>query len=225
MLEAKKNRIFESLFAIYNRNLLKRRFKSFKVSGLNYLLNHDANIPLLIYCNHSSWWDGLAIFQISYKAKLDSFVLMEEKNLKRYFLFRMLGAFSIDRNDPRSAVESLKYSVKLFETKSSRTLWIFPQGEILPNDCRPIRFFRGMSKIVEDIGDCHVASLSINYEFLQDFKPEIFVRIHEPEQFKKNDVFNSKLQTEMFSQTMTKNLDQLRIDIINNSLSEYESIF
>jgi len=225
MLKAKKNKAFETLFALYNRNLLKRRFTSFQISGLNFLLNKNNTLPLIIYCNHSSWWDGLAAFQISYNAGLESFILMEEKNLKRFFLFRKLGAFSVDRDNPRSASESLKYAVRLINENPLRTLWIFPQGEILPNDLRPIRFYRGLAKILENTGDCFVTSLSFRYEFLGEFKPRIFVRITEPQRFTKNSVFNSKNQTDIFARNMAENLDRLKNDIIENQLSEYVSLF
>src|SRR5688500_17469225 len=107
MLEANKSRIFERIFSLYNRNLLKRRFHSLHVSGLDFLFNKQDGIPLLIYCNHSSWWDGLVAFQISYQTGLDSFLMMEEKQLKDLFLFRRLGVFSVVREDPRQAFKSI----------------------------------------------------------------------------------------------------------------------
>src|SRR5215203_6294103 len=100
MLEANKSVIFERLFALYNRNLLKRRFYSLQVSGLDFLFNKNSNVPLIIYCNHSSWWDGLVAFQLSFETCLDSFVMMEEKHLRKLFLFRLLGAFSVVQEKP-----------------------------------------------------------------------------------------------------------------------------
>lgn len=224
MLEANKSAFFEKIFAIYNRNLLKRRFHSLNVSGLDFLFNKHSNVPLIIFCNHSSWWDGLIAFQISFHAKLNSFVMMEEKQLKDLFLFRKLGAFSVVRDNPREAFQSLKYAARILKKDSTSVLWIFPQGEILPNDLRPIRFYNGLSKIVELTGECAAASLSMRYEFLGEFKPQIFVKIDKPEKFLTGERFHSKKLTKLLTEKMTENLNGLKNDVVNNKTEGYQSI-
>lgn len=224
MLEANKSAIFEKIFAVYNRNLLKRRFHSLRISGLNFLFNKNTNIPLIIYCNHSSWWDGLVAFQISYKTRLNSFVMMEEKQLKDLFFFRKLGAFSVVREKPREAVQSIRYAAKMLNKDAGTTLWIFPQGEILPNDSRPLIFFRGLSKIIMHTGNCETTSLTIRYEFLGEFKPQIFVKIEKPKSISQIEKSNSRQLSERLSERLTENLDSLRNDVINREFANYESI-
>lgn len=225
MLEANKSAAFEKLFAIYNRNLLKRRFYSFRVSGFDFLLNKYSNLPLLIYCNHSSWWDGLVAFQISYETGLQSFIMMEEKQLRKLFLFRLLGAFSVVRENPRAALKSLNYAANILRSDPNNTLWIFPQGEIMPNDLRPLKFYNGLAKIVKKVGNCMLVSLSMRYEFLGEFKPRIFVKIREPEFFSECEYLDTKKLTEKFSAQMTENLDSLKSDVIAQSFSGYKKIF
>ena len=224
MLEANKNRLFEAIFEVYNRNLLKRKFNSLSVSGLDFLINKSLNVPLVIYCNHSSWWDGLVTYQISRKANLDNFVMMEEKQLKKLFLFRKLGAFSVVRENPRQAAASINYSTKLLLENPNRVLWIFPQGEILPNDLRPFSFYNGLSKIVEKVKNCSVASLSIRYEFLGNFKPQIFAKVHQPQLISINQDFNAKKMTKIFAAEMTDSLDELKNDIMTGNLSKYQPV-
>lgn len=225
MLEANKSVLFEKIFAVYNRNLLKRRFHSFQITGLDFLLNKNVRIPLIIYCNHSSWWDGLVAFQISYENGLDSFMMMEEKQLKKLSLFRRLGAFSVVREKPRNAYRSIIYAAKLLGENPQRTLWIFPQGEILPNDLRPLKFYKGLGKIIEKVEKCQVTSLSIRYEFLGEFKPQIFVKIEEPEMISVGKDFNSKQLTEQFAKRLTENLEHLKTDISEQNFAAYKSIF
>ncbi|HEY0459643.1 MAG TPA: lysophospholipid acyltransferase family protein [Pyrinomonadaceae bacterium] len=225
MLEANKSALFEKIFALYNCNLLKRRFHSLQVSGLQFLLDKNPNIPLIIYCNHSCWWDGLVAFQISLKAGLDSFLMMEEKHLRRLFLFRLLGAFSVVREKPREGYKSMVYIRKLLSEKPRRTLWIFPQGEILPNDSRPLKFYNGLTKIAEKLRVCSVASLSMRYEFLGEFKPRIFAKIEEPELFSAAQHTDLKQLTERFAQQLTENLEKLKTDVVNQNFVDYKSIF
>jgi chlorobactene lauroyltransferase len=225
MLEANKSAIFEKIFAIYNRNLLRRRFFSFQVSGLDFLLNKSVWAPLIIYCNHSSWWDGLVAFQISYETSLRSFIMMEEKQLRKLFLFRRLGAFSVVREKPREALQSINYAAELLKNDPANTLWIFPQGEILPNDLRPLKFYNGLAKIVEKAGRCSITSLSIRYEFLGEFKPQIFVRIDEPKTISVDKDFDIKCLTGKLAARLTENLESLRDDVINRNLAGYKKIF
>jgi chlorobactene lauroyltransferase len=224
MLEANKCAFFEKIFSVYNRNLLKRRFHSLNVSGLDFLFNKNPSIPLIIYCNHSSWWDGLVAFQISFQAKLNSFVMMEEKQLKELFLFRKLGAFSVVRDNPRKAYQSIKYAARILNNDSASVLWIFPQGEILPNDLRPLRFYKGLTKIVELTRECAAASLAMRYEFLGDYKPRIFVKIEKPENFSSREISHAKQLSEILSEKLTENLDGLKNDVLHNKTEGYQSI-
>ncbi len=224
MLEAAKNKSFEKIFAIYNQNLLKRRFHSIQVSGLDFLREKDRQLPLIIYANHSSWWDGLAAFQISYNTKLDSFIIMEEKQLRKLYLFRKLGAFSIIRENAREAYKSLNYAAELLKKNVNRTLWIFPQGEILPNDIRPLKFYNGLTKIVEKVGNCYVLPVAFRYEFLGNYKPEIFVQIGEPEIYKSCKNLPIKIGTQIFSEKLTVILDSLMQDVLNKNVNSFEKI-
>ena len=222
MLKANKSRWFETLFAVYNRNLLKRRFHSFQVSNVNVLREET---PQIIYVNHSSWWDGLIAFEISRAVNADSFVMMEEKHLKKLFLFRRLGAFSVVRENPRQAIESINYAVGLLREKPNRAVWIFPQGEILPNDIRPLRFYRGLARLVEKVGACSVVPCAIRYEFLGEYKPEIFAVVGEPERFEKSTKIESKILTADFESKVTAALDALKGDIVFDRTADYEKIF
>jgi len=223
MLAAKKSRWFEEIFAVYNRNLVKRRFHSFQVSGLHYLMDKDATIPLLIYANHSSWWDGLLAFEISRAARLDIYVMMDEANLRRFFLFRRLGAFSVPKN-PRLAIESINYSADLLIENPKRTLWIFPQGEIVPNDLRPIRFFNGAARIVQKVGRCQTVPIAFRLEFTGDFKPEIYVKIGEPNLIETYENFESKKLTVNLSERLTEVLNELKCDVIYQKTESYNKI-
>ncbi|MGI8466890.1 MAG: lysophospholipid acyltransferase family protein [Pyrinomonadaceae bacterium] len=225
MLEANKSTWFEKIFRVYNRRLFKRKFDSFRVCGLENLRQKNPKTPLIIYANHSSWWDGLAAFEISRAAQLDAFVMMEEKQLRKLFLFRKLGAFSVVRKNPREAIKSVNYAAGLLKENSRRTLWIFPQGEILPNDSRPLNFFHGLSRVVEKTEKCAVVSAAMRYEFFGNFKPEILVKINLPEQFSVDKNFDAKKKTIEFENELTETLDNLKSEILTKNLQGYENIF
>lgn len=224
MLEARKSVWFERLFAIYNSNLINRRFNSLHVSGLNFLQARDKNFPLLLFANHSSWWDGLVAFQISRQIRLDSFLMMEEKQLRKLRLFRKIGVFSVVREKPREAIKSVIYAADLLREKPNRAVWIFPQGEILPNDIRPLGFYNGLAKIIEKVGICNVVPVAMRFEFLGEFKPDIFVKIGEPDTFKMDGNFISKKTTAIFENKLTETLNALKTQILTKNLEGYQNI-
>jgi 1-acyl-sn-glycerol-3-phosphate acyltransferase len=229
MLEANKSPWFENVFAVYNRNLLRRRFNSLLIDGLE-ILSEKLNRPTVIYSNHSSWWDGLIAFQISHQTNSDSFIMMEEKQLKSLPGFRKLGAFSVVRENPRQARESLHYAIGLLNEMPSRTLWIFPQGEIQPNDRRPLKFYNGLVRIIENVENCRVINLAMRYEFLGEFKPEVFVKIgaadfnHRINMTDTTYKKNRNNLTKTLADQLTDNLDRLKTDIINKRTDEYLNI-
>ena len=220
MLEANKSKIFEKAFSFYNTNLLRRHFDSFYINGLKSLTNFNSSLPLIIYANHSSWWDGLVAFQISQQVGFNSYVMMEEKQLRNLFLFRKLGAFSINREKNRSAVKSLNYAAQILDN-STNVLWIFPQGEILPNDVRPFQFFRGITKIIEKLGKCLTLCITFRYEFLGEYKPQIFANIGNIEESSSSKNFDLRKH---FENQTTKYLDILKRDILLQNFDRYQNI-
>lgn len=222
MLEAKKSALFENVFAVYNKNLLNRKFNSLKISGLENLKN--LSLPCLIYANHSSWWDGLTAFQISRFLRLDSYIMMEKKQLENLSLFRRLGAFSVVRENPREAFKSINYAVKILKVTPQRFVWIFPQGEILPNDLRPLKFFNGLTHIVRKMENCAALPVAFRYEFSGSFKPEIFVKIGQPEIYSNKNDFDKRILTENFTGKLTQTLDELKDDIFEKKFGNYQNI-
>lgn len=219
LLEANKSRWFETLFAVYNRNLFRRRFAALKVQGIENLQDRNSDLPLVLYANHSSWWDGLVAFEIGRAAGLDQFLMMEEKQLKQLFLFRRLGAFSVVRENPRESVRSINYAARILKEKPNRAVWIFPQGEILPNDARPLRFYGGLARILEKTERCRAAPVAMRYEFLGDFKPVAFAKIGCAETF--TNVTNVKGLTERLALRLTETLDELRAAVSAGETSEF----
>jgi 1-acyl-sn-glycerol-3-phosphate acyltransferase len=222
MLKANKSRLFETLFAVYNRNLFRRRFAALRVQGIENLQNRKLDLPLVLYANHSSWWDGLVAFEIGRAARLDHFLMMEEKQLKQLFLFRRLGAFSVVRENPRESLRSINYAAEILKEKPNRALWIFPQGEILPSDARPLHFYQGLARIIEKTGECVAAPVAMRYEFLSEFKPAAFAKIGRAEIFA--DVKDAKQLTEWFSTRLAEALDELKTKIASEKLNDLNDL-
>jgi 1-acyl-sn-glycerol-3-phosphate acyltransferase len=140
---------------------------------------HPADGPLIIYLNHPSWWDGYMAFILSRMVLGDQFqgyLMMEEQELRRYRFFTWSGCFSVDRHDARSAARSVAYISRLLAERRGRALVIFPQGEITPNDRRPIVTFAGAAHIARRAGGATLWPVALRYEFRGEQRPEAFIR-------------------------------------------------
>lgn len=224
MLRAKKSALFEKIFAVYNANLLRRRFGSFRAAGTVVLNEPESALPTIVYCNHAGWFDGLVAFQLSRTGGLDSYVMMEERQLRDLWLFRGLGAFSVVRENPREAARSIAYAAQLLRDDAGRTLWIFPQGEIVPADRRPVSFYHGVSRIVERTGRSRLVPLAIRYEFGGNFKPDIYVRAGRPEAAEVGNGAEAKALTRVLEKRMTDELDRLKSDYLSGELDAYVNV-
>jgi len=222
MILANKSKLFDLIFSLYNRNLIKRRFEGIYVCGLESLLS-QVGAPFLVYANHSSWWDGLIAYEISRLTSLDWYVMMEEKQLKKYFFFRWLGAFSIVRNDPKHSIESINYAATLLNSKNDVALLIFPQGKIEPNDLRPIKFESGIARIVLKLKKVALVPMACRYEFLGAFKPEIFVKLGSVKVVDGQSEKRPQLLKQM-QHDLTTILDELKSDICHSRVDSYRKI-
>ncbi|MCS6881044.1 MAG: lysophospholipid acyltransferase family protein [Oscillochloridaceae bacterium] len=144
-------------------------------------LPHPRNGPLIIYLNHSSWWDGYLMYvihRVVLRGRFDAHLLMEEKQLRRYRFFRWSGAFSINRDDPEDSRRSQAYAAALLRGgRRPRLLFIFPQGKIVPNDRRPLVTYPGIARIVAQVGAVNLCPVALRYELLGRQFPEAFIRI------------------------------------------------
>ncbi|MDZ7342930.1 MAG: lysophospholipid acyltransferase family protein [candidate division KSB1 bacterium] len=186
MIQARHTIWAEHLFSLYLSRLLKRHF--YGLSVLGEWPQTEANLPLLLLPNHSTWWDGFFVFMLNKQLfHRPAYLMMLEQELIRYRFFSRLGAFSINPQSFRGIKESLRYLVHALQQHSTpRPLGcIFPQGELLPWEARPLVYKRGLEVIFNMYGDkLNVLPLAIKTEFLQEQRPQTFFL------FGKNQVFD-----------------------------------
>jgi len=144
------------------------------LGGLDRLDGLDRSLPMVFYANHSNWWDGLVAFFLSREIlKVEPFAMMEEKQLVKYRFFRWIGAFSVDRDSPRAAFQSVQYALSIFN-KKNRALWIYPQGVMRANDMRPLGFQGGIARIADLPGGVQFIPVAHRYDFIMEQRPECF---------------------------------------------------
>ncbi len=171
MIKAQHSNFAHFIFKLYLKRLVKSSFHSFRLVG--EIPNINNSLPLIITPNHSTWWDGFFVYLLNEQFFMRKFyLLMLEKQLNKYKFFSKLGAFSIEQSAPKKVLESIHYSAGILNHDS--VFFIFPQGELLPNNIRPIRFQKGLKKIIEIYGKkLTILPMAMKAELLGEQKPDV----------------------------------------------------
>lgn len=191
MIRAVKSKAFDRVFSLYNHYyLLRRRFRSFTLSGSldpqlrsgngeGEILSMAPDQPVVYFMNHSSWWDGLLLYHAAKQtSRGDHYVMMEERQLRQYAFFRKLGAYSINKDSASGVRASLQYTNELLA--AGKRVWIFPQGEILHQEHRPIQFRPGIGLVLRRFPQAIAVPVTLCHGMVQHDLPEISMKAGPP---------------------------------------------
>lgn len=210
----------------YMFRMVENNFHALRIKNKNNFEKRNKNYANIIYAPHSNWWDG----QVGYNLCRRVFgikIRMMIEELNRFPILSKAGAFSINKQSAQESMKALKYAVEMLED-SEIGLWIFPQGIVRPPNYRPIEFQTGMTYIaqncVKKYGGINLIPIALNYAFLRESRPEVFVEVGEPIVLKDTAISRKNL-TEQLEHNFTQLCDQQMIDIYSGNLSEYEVSF
>lgn len=187
----------------------------------------SGTLPMIISANHSSWWDGYVIALIDRLLGTDGYLMVEEKQLRRYFFFTWIGCFSVDRQNARSALQSLKYAATLLKGQPGRMVSLFPQGEIFPNDRRPLVFYNGVAYLARMVNPVLIYPLAIRIEYLAEQRPALFISMGDPVQIdtaQTKEAHFIKSCTQQLEASLTAELDLLRADILSGNYTDFKTV-
>ncbi len=169
-----------SVFAAYSRRYVRRNFHSLRIlkSGLP---PHDSARPLVIYLNHSAWWDPLVCLLLSreYFPNRTSFAPIDAEMFERYGFFKHLGFFGIEPRTPSGARTFLRTTHALLAS-SRNAVWLTPQGRFMDVRERPLRLEDGLGVLATREPAAAFIPLAIEYAFWTESRPEILVSFGEP---------------------------------------------
>lgn len=134
----------------------------------------------MVYANHVGFWDGFMAHAISRATGWDGYCAMEEQNLARYRFLRRLGAFSVRRGDPASALETLRYARGLLRQPEA-AVFLFPEGELRPAATALKPLERGVEVLARAAGAVCLP-VAIRYCFLEGERPDVLLEVGAPHQ-------------------------------------------
>ena len=167
-------RLFQRIVRAYFR----RYFRSVMVQQEERLA--EAQGPLIVYANHSSWWDpmvSILLAQMLLPGR-KHYAPMDASALARYPILRRLGIFPVEMTSARGAAQFLRTSQAILA--SGGVVWITPQGRFA--DCREARlaFKPGLGALAVRAPNTMILPLAIEYTFWDERLPETLLRVGEP---------------------------------------------
>lgn len=170
-------------FKWYTYWLFRRNFESVYIR-LDYRPNESKST--LYFANHHLWWDGLSPLLLNeFGLKQRARAIMENHQMKKYSFFSKIGAFSINRENPRSALFSMNYASKWLSSPGN-SLFIYPEGKLTsPGD--PVKFEPGIIRIILKMAISDLVPVSYFLNHHNGPKPQLFIHIGAPLALKKDD--------------------------------------
>jgi 1-acyl-sn-glycerol-3-phosphate acyltransferase len=215
MIKAEHKKWADIIFDFYLKRLFKKSFHDFRVINDLPLINISQG--LLVTPNHFSWWDGFFVYWLNKKIiRKKLFVMMLEEQLKRYWFFQKLGCYSIDLNDSKKLITSLKYTIELIQN-SDNMVTIYPQGEIQFYEQRPVNLRNGIDFLAKkSTVDFQILPIAFKIHYINERLPIVYARFGK--------LLNSKdvaVNPQIFKEEFISNLDLLNSEC---AIAHFKSI-
>jgi len=225
MIKANKNKWFIKGFRRYVRRYLSKHFFRFYYSSEFDELNLVEPLPVICILNHSTWWDVLTAYYIANEVfPFNNYAVMDEPQLKRYRFFTRAGFYSVDRESKIKGIKDfLSYSDQILQQPNT-AVWLCPQGDLVSNDLRPIRFFPGTAHLIKHLKRCWVLPIALDYEFCQEPQPEAFALAGKPIKFELNSSSSiDKLNLDL-ELALTRLMDSLKEKTKGRDFSQFQTL-
>ena len=161
------------------RGYFSRHFRAVRVSHGERFTGQTG--PLIVYANHSSWWDPMVSVLLAGELMPERahYAPMDASALERYGILRKVGIFPVEIESARGAVQFLRTGIGVLE--SGGVLWITPQGRFVDARERPLGFKPGLAALAARVpGGCTLLPLALEYQFWDERLPETLLRFGEP---------------------------------------------
>ena len=211
-------------FRLYLRWYVWRRFHAVRLSRSSVAPAHPAT-PLVIYCNHPSWWDP-AVFVLALPRVAPGrrgFAPMDAAELERYGLFRRLGLFGIDMHAARGAAAFLRVSLTVLRQPGT-CLCVTAEGAFTDPRLRPVRLRPGLAHLARACPEAVFVPAALEYGFWNESKPEALLRLGAPVRPAAGDTSVAAWQAALEA-SLTDTMDGLAAESATRNAGAFTTLF
>lgn len=141
----------------------------------------DASLPLIIYCNHPSWWDGafVPVLVARLLPGRRAFGPIDAEAMQRYGFMRKLGFFGVQPGSYAGAATFLRIGRRVLQ-KPDTVFVLTPEGHFNDTRRRPVHLQPGLAGLISGVPRVSVLPLAVEYPFWTESKPEALARFGTP---------------------------------------------
>lgn len=133
--------------------------------------------------------------------------MMEDKQMRQYSFFSKIGAFSINLENSKASLQSLRYAVESLQ-RNNASLFLYPEGKITPASEQEPKFKEGLAWLYAktDVVDFVPAATYIHT--LRSSKPELYISIGEKINYDKT--LSRKALTKLYQEEIHRLIKEIR---------------
>lgn len=164
-------------FRMIVRRYFRRHFRSVLALHPERLRGYEG--PLVVYGNHSSWWDPMLIVLLGelLLPGRKHYAPIDARALRMYPILRRLGIFPVEVDTPRGAAQFLRTAEAVL--RSGGVLWLTPQGRFADPRETPLAFKAGLGALALRLPEVPLLPLAVEYLFWDERLPETLLSFGE----------------------------------------------
>ncbi len=201
------------------RRYFRRHFRAVMVQEVEAL--RQATGPLIVYANHSSWWDPMGAVLLAEVALPGRrhYAPIDAAALKKYPILRRIGMFPVEMSSARGAAMFLRTSQAILE--AGGVLWITPQGRFA--DARETLVFKpGLGALAVRVPEVRLVPLAIEYTFWDERMPETLLRLGKP--VKASEGASSERATAELEAALAEAMAELKVSAMGRDAAAFEPL-
>jgi 1-acyl-sn-glycerol-3-phosphate acyltransferase len=167
------------LYARVVRRCLRRHFSAVRTQRSEALPRGAG--PLVVYANHSSWWDpmlGVLLARMLLPGRRH-YAPMDADALRRYPMLGKVGVFPVETHSRQNARKFVETAEAIL--RSGGVLWVTPQGRFADVREFPLAFRPGLAALATRVPEATLLPLAMEYTFWDNRLPEALCRFGEPQ--------------------------------------------
>ena len=155
--------------AAYFDRFVRRHMNALRLARWGVPADPEDGVPLVVYCNHPAWWDAAILILLGRRLfpERECFAPFDAAMLEKYGVFRRMGAFPVDLESRRGAVQFLAASRAVLSAPG-RALWITAQGRFADVRARPLGLRPGIAHLPEIAANALFVPLALDYAFWEE---------------------------------------------------------
>ncbi|MGI4826749.1 MAG: lysophospholipid acyltransferase family protein [Janthinobacterium lividum] len=160
------------------RRYFRRHFRAVQVQHAERLTVQRG--PLVVFGNHSSWWDPMLLVLLGQLLMPDRrhYAPIDARALEQYPILRKLGIFPVEMGSPRGAAQFLRTAEAVL--RDGGVLWLTPQGRFVDPREFPLAFKPGLAALAQRVPEATFVPMAVEYTFWDERLPEALVHVGEP---------------------------------------------